>query len=83
MFLFVIKISIYLNPGGKFFTPFFVVKLVIYPEFSNALSETLRTYTILVMVIFVGQIKSVMLRVWKTNPRRTIVGVPPRNSCYN
>ena len=81
MFLFVIKISIYLNPGGKFFTPSFVVKLVIYPEFSNALSETLRTYTFL--VIIVGQIKSVMLRVWKTNSRSTILGVPPRNSCYN
>ena len=67
MFLLVIKISIYLNPGGKFFTPFFVVKLVIYPEFSNALSsKTLRTYTFLVMVIIVGQIKS-----------------SPRNSCYN
>ena len=45
MFLFVIKISVYYSPGGKFFTPFFVRKLLLYRGFSYALSETLRTYT--------------------------------------
>ena len=48
MYLFVINISVYYRPGGKFFTPFFVVKLVVYSRFSNALSETLWTYTFLV-----------------------------------
>ena len=45
MFLFIVKIFVYCSTGGKFFTLFFKVKLVIYPGFSNALSETLRTYT--------------------------------------
>ena len=81
MFLYVIKISIYYSPGGRFSTPFFVVKLVMYPGFSNALSETLRTYAFLVMVIVVGQIKSIMLKVWKINPGSAILGLPPRNSC--
>ena len=75
MFLFVIKISVYYSPGGKFFTPFFVIKLVIYPGFSNALSETLRTYTSLAMVFILGQIMSIMLKVWKIK-RNAILGVP-------
>ena len=84
MFLFVIKIFIYYSPGGKFFTPFFVksqVKLVIYPGFSNPLSETLRTYIFLVMVFIVGEIKSIMLKVWKIKSRNPILGVPLRDSC--
>ena len=52
IFLFVIKIFVNHSPGCKFFTPFFMVKLVIYPEFSNTLSETLRTYTFLVWSLF-------------------------------
>ena len=63
MLLFVIKTSIYYSPGGKIFTPFFVEKLIIYPGFSNALSETLRTHTFLVMVFIVSQIKSIMLKI--------------------
>ena len=51
MFLFVIKVFVYYSAGGKFFFPFFVAKVVIYPEFSNALSETLRTYTFYVIVV--------------------------------
>ena len=78
MFLFVIKISVYYSPGGKFFTSFFVIKLVIYPGFSNALYETLRTYTSLAMVFIVGQIMSTMLKVWKIK-RNAILGVPSRN----
>ena len=31
MFLFVIKISVYYSPGGKFFTPF-VIKLVMIQD---------------------------------------------------
>ena len=57
-----------------------MVKLVIYPEFRNVLSETLRTYTILVMVFIVGQKKSVMRKVWKMKPCSAILDVPPRNS---
>ena len=81
MFLFVIKISVYYSPGGKVFTPFFVVKLVIYPGFSNTLSEALRTYTFLVMVLIVGEIKPIMLKVWKIKSHNAILGLPPRNSC--
>ena len=36
------------------FYQFFVVKLVIYPGFSNALSEMLRIYTFLVWSLFSG-----------------------------
>ena len=79
MFLFVIKTSVYYSPGGKFFTSFFVIKLVMYPGFSNALSETLRTYTFLVM-IFIGEIVSIILKVWKIKSGNAILGVPPRNS---
>ena len=56
MFLFVIEISIYYSPGGKFFTPFFLIKLAIYPGFSNAQLETIWKYTFLVMVIIVGEV---------------------------
>ena len=70
MFLFLIQISVYYSPGGKFFTPFFVIKLVINPRFNNALSETLRTYTFLVMVFIVREIMSIMLKVWKIKSRR-------------
>ena len=48
MLLFVIKIFAYYSPGGKFLTLFFLVKLLIYPGFGNALSKSLRTYTSLV-----------------------------------
>ena len=41
------------------------VKLVLYPAFSNSLLETLRTYTVLAIVFIVGEIKSIMLMVWK------------------
>ena len=75
MSLFALKISIYYSPGGNF-----VVKLVIYPGFSNVLSETLRTYTFLVMVSIVGQIKSIIRKVWKIKPRIATLGVPPRIS---
>ena len=81
MFLFVIKISVYYSPGGKFSTPFFVIKLVIHPGFSNVLSETLWTYIFLLMVFTVGEIKSIMLKVWKIKSRSAILYVPPRNSC--
>ena len=46
---------VYYSPGGKFFTPFFAMvasKIGTYTGFSNALSETLRTF--LVMVFIVG-----------------------------
>ena len=65
MFLFVIKISVYYSPVDKFLTPFFVIKLVIHAGFSNSLCETLRTYTFLVMLFIVGEIMSIMLKVWK------------------
>ena len=71
MFLFVIKTSVYYSPGGKFFTSFFVIKLVMYPGFSNALS-----YTFLLM-IFIGEIVSMMLKVWKIKSGNAILGVPP------
>ena len=77
MFLFIIQISVYYSPGGKFFTPFFVMKLVINPRFSNALSETLRTYTFLVMVFIVSEIMSIMLKAWKIKSRcvtRNVLG---------
>ena len=44
---------------------------------SNTLSETLRTYTFLVMVFIVGEIKSIMLKVWKIKLRNAKIGVPP------
>ena len=53
--------------------PFFVVKLVIYPGFSNAVCETLRIYTFLVMVFIVGEIRSIMLKVWKIKSRNAIL----------
>ena len=76
MFLFVIKHYVYYSPGGKFFTAFFVkitrkigtilvLKLVLYPGFINTLSETLRTYTFLVMFFVAGEIKPIMLKVLK------------------
>ena len=71
MFLFVIKTSVYYSPGGKFFTSFFVIKLVMHPGFSNAFS-----YTFLVM-IFIGEIVSIMLKVWKIKSGNAILGVPP------
>ena len=54
MFLFVIKIFVDYSPGGKFLTPFFVAKSVIYPGLSNAFSEALRKYTFLVWSLFKG-----------------------------
>ena len=72
MFLFVIKMSVYYSPGGKFFTPFFMIKLVIHPGFSIVLSETLWTYTFLLMVFTVGEIKPIMLKVWKIKSRSAI-----------
>ena len=65
MFLFVIKTFDNYSLGGKFFKLFFVIKLVIYPGFSNDLSETLRAYTFLVMAFIVGEINSLMLKVGK------------------
>ena len=69
MFSFVIKIFVYYSPDDKFFSPFFVVKLVIYPGFSNVLSETLRIYTFVVMVIYIfGEIKLIQYTLVKWDP---------------
>ena len=42
------------------------------------LSETLRTCTFLLMVFIVGEIKSIMLRIWKIKSPNAIRRVPPR-----
>ena len=49
-----------------------------YPGLSNALSETLRTYTFLVVAFIVAEINSIMIKVWKIKSPNAILGVPPR-----
>ena len=77
MFLFVINTFVHYSPGGKFFTPFIVVKLVIYPGFSNALSETLRTYTFLVWSL--SGVNTDNFQHWYTNFEHTNLGMPKFN----
>ena len=68
MFLFLIK-NMFTRVLAASFSPHSLwrseVKWVLHPGFSNTLCETLRTYSILGMFFTVGEIKSVMRKVWK------------------
>ena len=71
-------------PGGRFFTPFFVKstsKISRISRISNTLSETLRTYTFLIMVFIVDEIKSIILKVWETKSRNAMLDVRPQDNC--
>ena len=51
---------------------------MLYPGFSNILSETLRTHKFLLMVFIAGEIKLTMLKVSKIKSRNAMLGEPPR-----
>ena len=68
MFLFVIIKKCFDSPGTSF-PPHSLqrsqAKLVLYSRFSDTFSEALQTYTFLVMIFIVGEIKSTRVKYWK------------------
>ena len=83
MFLFIIK-KYYHSRGSKFFTPFFVKIAIKISTMSRIYLHPLwNTSNIYIFSngLHVGEIKSIMLRVWKIKSRNAILDVPPRNSC--